>query len=141
MMKPWPMDDEEEGNEGDDEMDDEDKEEDEDPLNTLEGNERETLIENTEAVRSTLMKVCTFLSFLRFCAHVCCHYRFANSPSPLSIPPPLPFLHGVKPVPLTLYLYDLSLTMSKLDGILHTICLALLWSIAKLLMRLQETNP
>ena len=54
---------EEEGNEGDDEVDDEDREEEEDPLSTLDDDERKALIHNTEAVRTTLMKVCAFLSF------------------------------------------------------------------------------
>ena len=81
------------------------------------------LTQNTEAVCTTFMKVCTFLLFVFFfCAHLCCCSRFANSPSPLSIPPPLPFLHGLKPMPLTPYLYSLSLVMLKLNGILHTIC-------------------
>ena len=54
---------EEEGNEGDDEVDDEDREEEEDPLSTLDDDERKALIHNMEAVRTTLMKVCAFLSF------------------------------------------------------------------------------
>ena len=119
-------DDEEEENEDENEdgMDDnEDKEEEEDPFTILDNNEREILIQITEAVHTILMKVCIFLLlFFFFCAHLCCCSRFANSPSPLSIPPPLPFLHGVKPVPLTPFLHGLSLMMSKLDGILHMIC-------------------
>ena len=119
-------DDEEEENEDENEDgmdDDKDKEEEEDPFTILDNNKREILIQNTEAVHTTLMKVCMFLLFVFFfCAHLCCCSRFANSPSPLSIPPPLPFLHGLKPMPLTPYLYSLSLMMSKLNGILHTIC-------------------
>jgi len=41
------------------EMDDEDKEEEEDTLDALDDDEREDLIKNTEAVCTTLMKVCT----------------------------------------------------------------------------------
>ena len=63
-----------------------------------------------------------FLLFLCLCTHVHCCYRFANSPSPLSIPPPLSFPHGIMPVPLMHFMCDLSLTMSKLDGIQHMIC-------------------
>ena len=117
--------DEEEENEDENEDgmdDDEDKEKEEDPFTILDNDEREILIQNTEAVHTTLMKVCTFLLLFFFCAHLCCRSRFANSPSLLSIPPPLPFPHGVKPVPLTPFLYSLSLVMSKLNGILHMIC-------------------
>ena len=46
--------------------DDEDKEEEEDPFTILDNNEREILIQNTEAVHTTLMKVCTFLLFVFF---------------------------------------------------------------------------
>jgi hypothetical protein len=61
-------DEDEEGDEGDDEleMDDEDRDEDEDPVSALEDDERDSLIENTEAVRTTLMKVCTLLFFQVF---------------------------------------------------------------------------
>lgn len=66
------VDDEEEGDEGDDEseMDDEDQEEEEDPLSALNNDEREALIQNVEAVHTTLMKVCTYLIFHCFCAHI-----------------------------------------------------------------------
>ena len=114
---------EEEEDEDYDEMDDDkDKEEEEDPLSILDDDKREGLIQNTEAVCTMLMKVCTSLLSVLFCPHLCCHSRFAKSPLPLSIPPPLPFLHGMKPVLLTPFLYSLSLMMSKLNGILHMIC-------------------
>jgi hypothetical protein len=102
---------EDEDEEGDPGLND-DGEEEEDPLGALDDNEREQLINDTEAVRTTLNKVCLSASVF-FClhAHVCCCYRFANSPLPLSILPPLLFLHGVRPVPLILFACDLSLVM------------------------------
>ena len=102
----------EEENEDEDEleMDDEDEAEDEEPFSALDENDRVDLIENTEAVRMTLMKVCIY-PFPLFCAHFHCNDRFVNSPSPSSIQPPLRFLHGAKPVLPILFMYDLSLVM------------------------------
>jgi hypothetical protein len=51
------MDDEEEEGEGDPDADDDEEEEEEDPLGALDDDEREELINNTEAVRMTLNKV------------------------------------------------------------------------------------
>jgi len=119
------MDDEDDEEEGEDDpdADDEDEEEEEDLLTNLDNDEREELINNTEAVRTMLNKVrLMFYYFFCLCTHVHCCYRFANSPSLLSIPPPLSFPHGVMPVLLVLFACDLSLAMSKLDGILHMIC-------------------
>jgi hypothetical protein len=117
------MDDEVEEGAGDPDVDDNDKEEDEDPLDALDDNKREELTNNTEAVCTTLNKVCLSTPLL-YClrAHVRCYYRSTNSPSPLFIPPPLPFLHGTRPVLLILFMFNLSLMMSKHDGILHMIC-------------------
>ena len=64
-------DDEEEENEDENEdgMDDnEDKEKEEDPFTILDNDEREILIQNTEAVYTTLMKVCTFLLLFFLCS-------------------------------------------------------------------------
>lgn len=118
----WGMDDEEEEGAGDTDVNDNDKEEDEDPLNALNDNEREELTNNIEAVCMTLNKVCLSAPLLYcLCAHVCRYYRSTNSPSLLFIPPPLPFLHGTRPVPLILFMFNLSLVMSKHDEILHTV--------------------
>jgi hypothetical protein len=117
------MDDEAEEGAGDPDVDDDDKEEDKDPLDALDDDKREELTNNTEAVCTTLNKVCLSTPLL-YClrAHVRCYYRSANSPLPSFIPPPLPFLHGARPVLLILFMFDLSLVMSKHDGILHMIC-------------------
>jgi hypothetical protein len=114
--------DDEEENEEEDEMDDEDKEEEEDPLGALDDNEKKGLIENTAAVRMTLTKVSYYMSIISLILCSCCYYRFANYLLLSSIPLPLPFLHGVTPALLILFVYDLSLAMSKLDGILHMTC-------------------
>jgi len=117
------IDDKEEESAGDPDADDDDEEDEEDPLGALDDNEREELISSTEDVRTTLNKVHLSASVISFfSAHVHCYYRFANSHLPLSIPPPLPFPHGVRPVPLILFAYDLFLAMSRLDGILHMTC-------------------
>ena len=115
-------DEEEKEEEEDDEIDNEDKEEEEDPLDALDDDEREDLIQNTEAVRTTLMKVRLYISIISLFLCSCHYYRFTNSPLPLSILPPLPFPHGVRPAFLILFTYSLSLAMSKLNGILHIIC-------------------
>ena len=112
---------EKEEEEEEDEIDDEDKEEEEDPLDVLDDNERENLMKNTEAVRMTPMKVHLYISIISLFLCSCCYYRFANSPSPLSILLPSPFLHGMRPAFLILFVYGLSLAMSKLNGILHLI--------------------
>ena len=59
-------DDKEEDNEDENEdgMDDDEDKEKEDPFTILDNDEREILIQNTEAVHTTLMKVCTFLLFV-----------------------------------------------------------------------------
>ena len=116
------MDDEEEKEGEEDEMDDKDKEEEEDPLDAMDDDEQEVLIENTEAVHMTLMKVSFYTSIISLFLCSCCGYRFKNYHLLLSIPLPLPFLHGMRPVLLILFVYDLSLMMSKLDGILHMTC-------------------
>ena len=90
------MDDEEEEGGSDPGADDDDKEEEEDPLGALDDYEREQLINNTETVRTVLNKVHLSL--------------------------PLPFLHGVRPVPHILFVNNSSPVMSKLDGTLHMIC-------------------
>jgi hypothetical protein len=115
-------DDEEEKEEEEDEMDDEDKDDEEDPLGALDDDERKGLIENTAAVRMTLMKVRYYMSIISLILCSCCCYRFANYPLLSSTPLPLPFLRGVMPALLILFVYDLSLAMSKLDGILHMTC-------------------
>jgi hypothetical protein len=85
------MDEEEGDSDVDHDAGHDDEEEEEDPLGALDDDEREELINNTEAVSMTLNKVCSlFLLLFTFAlhAHVHCYYRFGNSPSPLSIRPP-----------------------------------------------------
>ena len=96
------MDDEEEKEGEEDEMDDEDKEEEEDLLDAMDDDEREVLIENTEAVRMTLMKISFYTSIISLFLCSCFGYRFENYHSLSSIPLPLPFLHGMRPVLLIL---------------------------------------
>jgi hypothetical protein len=103
-------------------IDDEDKEEEEDPLAAMDDDEREGLIENTEAVRATLMKVSFHMYIISSTLCSCYRSRFANCPLLSSILPPLSFLHGVMPASLIPFLYDLSLAMLQLDGILRTTC-------------------
>ena len=84
----WAMDEEEGDSDVDHNVGHDDEKEEEDPLGALDDDERKELINNTEAVSTTLNKV-SFLFLLLFTfalhAHVCCYYRFRNSPSPLSI--------------------------------------------------------
>jgi hypothetical protein len=88
------LDDEEKSEgEGEDDpnADNDDKDEDEDPLGALDDDEREELINNTKAVCTTLNKVCLSpfsITFFGLRTHKRCYYRYGNSPSPSSIPPP-----------------------------------------------------
>lgn len=66
------IDDEEDKDDTDEDEDDE--EEEEDPLDALDDEEREALMNNTEAVHTTLNKVCLFSSFIA----VCCLYMLVD---------------------------------------------------------------
>lgn len=122
-IAPQAMDDNEEKEEEDDHMDDElGDEEEEDPLDAMDNDKRESLIKNTEAVRTTLLKVSLYASIISLFLCSLYHYRFVNYPSLLSIPLPLPSLHGMMPALLILSMYDLSHVMSRLNGIPHMTC-------------------
>ena len=84
-------------------IDNSDGEEDEDPLDVLNEEDREQLLENTVAVCTTLNKVCTVISCF-FSIYL--FSRFENYHLPLSIPQLLLFLHGGRPAPLTNFLFD-----------------------------------
>ena len=70
--------------------DNDDKDKDDVPLDALDDDEREELINNTKAVCKMLNKVCLSpfsITFFGLRTHKRCYYRYGNSPLPSSIPP------------------------------------------------------
>ena len=119
--------DEDEGDGGDnapkdDDNGNDDDDNDDDPLATLSDEEREQLMENTEAIHTTLNKVCiNYFIYIVVVTLISLH-RSASFCLPLSTRLPLPSLPGVKLVLLILSVHASSPMTLKPDGILHMTC-------------------
>jgi hypothetical protein len=136
------VDEDDDGDEADVDEDDVEDTEVDDLLDSLDDEEREQLIQDTDAVRTTLNKVSYQSSHLiLFVLIYIGRRRFASCHLLLSIPPQSVYLRGVMLVPCGPFVRDSSLAMSKLGGTPPTICSMSLWSTAMLLMTSLQTNP
>jgi hypothetical protein len=97
-LEPFDEGDDEEEEGMDEPMDDDDDEDEEDQFEMMDETEREQLLKDTAAVRTTLNKVCIYLSLLKLLmpTHT---FRLENFLLPLSILPPSHCLHGARPAP------------------------------------------